>query len=116
MQKIIPFAAIGVLIFINTLVVSYFMRTKPPVFSPYNDNALRLEIDAIKSVMHEDIETLHTHIDSLNKTLVESNNEIQRKVNNINSLKKQLDAIESSIDYSNMSNDSLQNEITDKLK
>ena len=116
MQKLKPFAAIGVLIFINTLVVSYFMRTKPPVFTPYNDDALRLEIDKIKAVMHEDIETLHTHIDSLTKTLVESNKEIQRKVNNINSLKKQLDAIESNIDYRNMSNDSLQNAITNKLK
>jgi len=116
MQKLKTFVVLGVSIYVHTLVVSYFMRPKPPVFSPYNDNALRLEIDAIKAVMHEDIETLHTHIDSLTKTLVESNNEIQRKVNNINSLKKQLDAIESSIDYSNMSNDSLQNEITDKLK
>ena len=45
MEKLKPFAAIGVLIFINTLVVAYFMRpTKPTVFtSRIMMTALRLE-------------------------------------------------------------------------
>ena len=104
------------LIFANGIFVAWITKTEVKEYTPYNDTVLIEKINLLDSLMQENINKNALAIDSMKKIIYNNNQVITAKLNNINSLKRKIDELKKSMDYSSVTNDSLHRSITNHIK
>lgn len=104
------------LIFVNGIFVAWLTKTEIKEYTPYNDTVLIEKINLLDSLMQENINKNALAIDSMKKIIYNNNQVITAKLNNINSLKRKIDELKKSMDYSSVTNDSLHRSITNHIK
>ena len=112
MKNLAPWLVLVVVLVLNSYLTAYFMKPEPIVFEPYNDSAIKAEFASMKDQMKYEMTVLHNQVDSINIALASTSKKLDSKVRTINQLKKQLDEIQDSIDYSTFDNAQLHNAIT----
>ena len=112
MKNLAPWLVLMVVLVLNSYLTAYFMKPEPVVFEPYNDSAIKAEFASMKDQMKYEMTLLHSQVDSINLALASTSKKLENKVRTINELKKQLDEIQDSIDYSTFNNAQLHNAIT----